>query len=643
MRRTPLPSLTSVLQVARWTHAKGINCISLPHAAPRGVTSLQPACLLSVFFLIYLATLAVGPAGGSSEARELHVIDSIISQNEWILPLRNGLIPSKPPLYHWIGALVLKSSPLDTSLEVAGRLVSLVAGMLVLLCTALLARGIASNLFDSQKAAREAAYTALAVMVTTYGFVSMAVSAMVDMLYASLVVAAITTLLLPLTRAHGGLRRPMELVEERDFLLFYVCCGLGVLAKGPLACVLPLLVCSLAHARVFGLRASVALWLRPRLGWLLFLFLAVPWYVMAAQHGGAGFIDRQIIFENVQRFVGGEHVNEQEWWFYLPSLLRTAFPWSLLWVTALMWQCNRLRGVGASLQSTARSSRVAETPAIWVVSALVLFSFSAGKRHSYLLPLYPAMAISVALFLLHWWRGQQEVTQHKLRVWAVRAASLLTVAVAACCVTSMSGHLLQRASPAALQEFGVFLLRYQPWISVGAVFGLLASLFFLLRAKASRAPFQAYVAVTMAATCALSIILQIGVGFKNHLKDFDRIAVRIDRLRNAGERTAFLRYRWEEYLDPLGLYLQGAELLLHPEGFQNLPHPTEVLIAPSRYDRDVATQQVWAEVGRFRQRADQIKGRSDRDIVMWRYLPDSASGMSAGDDRGEASPSPVTP
>src|SRR5262245_14773590 len=43
------------------------------------------------------------------EGGEALVVREIIHSGNWILPLRNGVeIPSKPPLYHWLAALVAK-------------------------------------------------------------------------------------------------------------------------------------------------------------------------------------------------------------------------------------------------------------------------------------------------------------------------------------------------------------------------------------------------------------------------------------------------------------------------------------------------------------------------------------------------------
>jgi len=56
---------------------------------------------------LYLWGLGDLPFYTKGEPREGTIVWEIYTSGEWILPLRNGhIIPSKPPLFHWLGALV---------------------------------------------------------------------------------------------------------------------------------------------------------------------------------------------------------------------------------------------------------------------------------------------------------------------------------------------------------------------------------------------------------------------------------------------------------------------------------------------------------------------------------------------------------
>ena len=103
---------------------------------PAIITSVKPvraiAFLTALFLIPYLVFLSMPPIGSSTEAREAQVAWSIFERGDWILPLRNGLVPSKPMLYHWCSAFL---ALLCGSHEIWQlRLVSLLfsAGVLVL-------------------------------------------------------------------------------------------------------------------------------------------------------------------------------------------------------------------------------------------------------------------------------------------------------------------------------------------------------------------------------------------------------------------------------------------------------------------------------------------------------------------------------
>lgn len=78
----------------------------------RGVYPRSPWATISHFaILLLLCGLAFFihldsyPFFNRGEPREALVVQSIVETGEWLFPLRDGGIPSKPPLFHWFGAL----------------------------------------------------------------------------------------------------------------------------------------------------------------------------------------------------------------------------------------------------------------------------------------------------------------------------------------------------------------------------------------------------------------------------------------------------------------------------------------------------------------------------------------------------------
>ena len=58
-----------------------------------------------IFFGLLVRLALAPPIWHHGEAREGLVVQGIVHNHEWILPLRNGEIPSKPPFFHWLAAL----------------------------------------------------------------------------------------------------------------------------------------------------------------------------------------------------------------------------------------------------------------------------------------------------------------------------------------------------------------------------------------------------------------------------------------------------------------------------------------------------------------------------------------------------------
>ncbi|NDC37159.1 MAG: hypothetical protein EBZ48_03800, partial [Proteobacteria bacterium] len=205
----------------------------------RWCAAIPPLALLGA--ATWLGFLACLPAvWGSSEAREAHVVALMQSSGEYILPLRNGIVPSKPPLFHWLASVLLEGLPVAPI--TAARWVSVLAATVVLVQLCRLA-GRFARIFAPHDTELHSmlSWLAPALMLTSYGFVTMATDARVDMCFAALVVSAVTALIgsVSVDELRFGVA-PSE--ENRRFSWFFALCGLATVAKGPLGMVLPIIV-----------------------------------------------------------------------------------------------------------------------------------------------------------------------------------------------------------------------------------------------------------------------------------------------------------------------------------------------------------------------------------------------------------------
>ncbi len=174
---------------------------------------------------------------------------------------------------------------------------------------------------------------------------------------------------------------------DKRYYCAYFFAGLATLAKGPIGLLFPggILACYLLFSREFGLLLRMKL----GSGMLVYSIVALPWYwFMYKMHGNA-FIDTFIGFHNVTRFTSPEHPEGVLWYYYIPVLLLGFFPWISLLPQAL-WRAIDTRGEKGQLMLFLT---------IWASFIFLFFSVSQTKLVSYILPMYPPLAILVGWYI----------------------------------------------------------------------------------------------------------------------------------------------------------------------------------------------------------------------------------------------------
>ncbi len=318
---------------------------------------------------LYFPYLGGTPFFDKGEPREALAVQDIVRRGEWLFPLKGaGVIPSKPPLFHWSAALAYQfTGTLD---EATIRFPSAFYATLGVLLLYLLGRKLYGG---------EVGLLAAAMLATAMVYINQALSARVDMTLCFFVTAS---LILFYALYKNDLRHRLW------YFVLYAVVGVGAMAKGPLGIVLPGLVIAifLAAKKRWDLFAKFAF--HP--GVLLAALLAGGWYGLTISRGGEGFVDRQLLGENVGRFFGGSG-HSHPVYYYLPYLFALGLPWSIFLPFAL-W--DFLKG-----RSLADDDKL--FPMNWFLVMFIFFSASLGKRPVYLLPLFPAISLLVAVWLWH--------------------------------------------------------------------------------------------------------------------------------------------------------------------------------------------------------------------------------------------------
>lgn len=181
-------------------------------------------------------------------------------------------------------------------------------------------------------------------------------------------------------------------------------------------------------------------------GLLLFLAIATPWFV-AVSAANDEFLRFFFIQEHFQRFLTKAHGRYQPAWYFIPVLLIGFSPWTATLFPAL---------VRAWREEPQQVFRPARFLLIWSVTVFIFFSASSSKLSSYILPIFPALAVLVALHAASTGRA------------LLAAQGALYAGLGA--ATALLAPQIMRAASAELPA--ELLAEYVPWIR-GAGLGML--------------------------------------------------------------------------------------------------------------------------------------------------------------------------
>ena len=172
----------------------------------------------------------------------------------------------------------------------------------------------------------------------------------------------------------GAARLPLSTV-----LIFWLAVAAGVLVKGPLVPMFAALAVLALFVRERSARWFLAL--RPGLGVLIVLALALPWFVAIAVKSGGAFFTESVGHDMLGKVGTAQTYHWQPPGFYLLAFFATFWPAAALAVLAIpfAWK-NR------------SDDRIAFALA-WIVPSWLVFELVPTKLPHYVMPLYPAIAI----------------------------------------------------------------------------------------------------------------------------------------------------------------------------------------------------------------------------------------------------------
>jgi 4-amino-4-deoxy-L-arabinose transferase-like glycosyltransferase len=228
---------------------------------------------------------------------------------------------------------------------------------------------------------RRKAFFSAIILMSSFLYVGMARIVLTDMIFSALITVSLAAFF-------WAYQRPRW--RSVGLVLFFVLSALAVLSKGPLGVVIPFAI------------VLIFLILRREIGFLLcwptliggslFLLVSLPWYVLILQQYGGDFIQEFYYNDHLRRIVEAEHGSNDTWYFYPLIMFFGLFPWTAFLWGALVAQIRRFleQGKAAALQHFLF---------IWMIVVFAIFQAAHSKLISYVLPVFPVLAIMTGDFL----------------------------------------------------------------------------------------------------------------------------------------------------------------------------------------------------------------------------------------------------
>lgn len=332
--------------------------------------NLRRAWMLLVLLMaaVWFGNLEYRKLVRPDEGRYAEIPREMAASGDWVTPRLNGIkYFEKPALQYWVTAGAYR---LFGEHHWTARLWSALTGFLGIFFTAF----AATRLFG-----REAGLFAASVLGSSLLYTLIAHMNSLDMGMTFFMGGALMSFLLAQQDAASKPTNRLWMHVAWAALAF------SVLSKGLMGIVLPgaVLVLYTLIERDFGL------WKRLHLvsGIALFMAIAAPWFI-AVSIANPEFFHFFFIHEHFERFLTKTHGRYEPWWWFIPVLAAGILPWIVTLIDSMVraWKAE------PAAQQRFKPKRFL---LIWAVFIFVFFSLSGSKLASYILPIFPALALLI--------------------------------------------------------------------------------------------------------------------------------------------------------------------------------------------------------------------------------------------------------
>ena len=297
-----------------------------------------------------------------NEGRRALAIQEMVSSGNWLLPHLNGeLYLTKPPLLYWLSSSLGFIWGVN---EWTLRLPSALAAIAVLIMV---------YRYALQQSGKWAALFAVQLLIANLGFAMLGRRAEIEMLLTALCV--------------GSLLSALQYIQSQSsknwIILSYFLLALALMTKGPL--VILLVTLPLLIAAIYSKNPHIKAVLLSGRGWLIFLVVGLTWYAIVSWQLGFDIwatIAKRDMLDKMQSESAKPILSYLAWIAVDFMLLIGLF----------------LVGVKEFFKQQFQQSRQLVLLAATILP-LIIFSLFSNKHAKYLLPIYPLIAILLAIKL----------------------------------------------------------------------------------------------------------------------------------------------------------------------------------------------------------------------------------------------------
>ncbi|MDI2091150.1 ArnT family glycosyltransferase [Commensalibacter oyaizuii] len=318
-------------------------------------------------FMLFLPGRASLPPLDRDEARYMQATSQMIESKNYIdVRFQDKPRYLQPAGIYWLEAIAVKAtSNLHDKALWAYRIPSLFSAVGAVLLTV----WIGSLLFDSYVGLLAGLFLAVSVLLMAEGRM-----ATID-----------TTLLFFILLAQSSLARSwLARLQTQKLpisvaLIYWGAVGCGLMLKGPVV-LIPTMLTPIVLAWV---QKDKSWWqhLRPAWGWVLTLFIVLPWCIAIWIVSDGQFFSNAVGVNFLGKVASGQQAHGSPPGLYILIFLITFWPGSLFtaWSLPFIWKNRKLDSIKFLL--------------CWIIPHWLIFEVIATKLPHYVLPTYPAIAI----------------------------------------------------------------------------------------------------------------------------------------------------------------------------------------------------------------------------------------------------------